>query len=245
MLDSLLRQTKERLLAPLAQTPLRYCHPTAITVVGSLVGLGAAGAAAFHLYGLGLGLWGLNRVLDGVDGTLARLQNKQSDLGGYLDIVLDIVVYAGIPIGLAYGQARLDLYLALAVLLASFYINTAAWMYLSGLLEKYQARQGGDAPCVCDQDPDPQLLPKGSSAKGSTQSFTSLVMPSGLIEGSETIVFYTLFWLLPAYLIPLFYAMAVLVGVSILQRVLWAVKHLPLLASQVLAAQGLDSQSRS
>ncbi|NJL98050.1 MAG: CDP-alcohol phosphatidyltransferase family protein [Synechococcaceae cyanobacterium SM2_3_2] len=238
MLDHLLRPAKERILASITQTPLRHCHPTAITLVGSLVGLGAAGAAGSQLYGLGLGLWLLNRGLDGLDGTLARLQNKQSDLGGYLDIVLDIVVYAGIPIGLAYGQARLELYLALAVLLASFYINTAAWMYLSGLLEKYQAQQRFDAPVGGVQDPDPPVVPKGSTAQGSTQSFTSLVMPSGLIEGTETIVFYTLFWVLPTHLIPLFYAMAALVGFSILQRVLWAVKHLPLLASQ-----GLNSQA--
>ncbi len=208
MFDSLLRQTKEQLLAPVVRTPLRHLHPTTITLAGSCVGLGAAVAAGHQLYAWGLGLWLLNRLLDGVDGTLARLQHKQSDLGGYLDIVLDIVVYAGIPVGMAWGQAQLDLYLALAVLLASFYINTAAWMYLSGLLEKYQANR-----------------PFNAQING--QGLTSLEMPSGLIEGTETIVFYTLFWLFPEHLLPLFYAMSGLVGISILQRIYWAVKHLP------------------
>ncbi|MFQ3614210.1 MAG: CDP-alcohol phosphatidyltransferase family protein, partial [Cyanobacteriota bacterium] len=88
MLDKVLRQWKERLLAPLLGTPLQQVHPLAITLAGFTVGLGSGTAAALGAYGWGLGLWLLNRLMDGLDGTLARLQRRQSDLGGYLDMLL-------------------------------------------------------------------------------------------------------------------------------------------------------------
>ena len=55
---------------------------------------------------------------------------------------------------------------------------------------------------------------------------TSVTMPSGLIEGVETIVLFTLFLLFPAALVPLFSLMAVLVMVTVGQRMFWAKRHL-------------------
>ncbi|MCK7519029.1 MAG: hypothetical protein MZV64_15540 [Ignavibacteriales bacterium] len=94
-----------------------------------------------------------NRVLDGLDGLLARMHDKQSDFGGYVDILTDFVVYAALPIGLVAGSPSNERYLALAFMLASFYVNTASWMYLAAILEKRSAR-----------DPDTQ---------------TTIVMPAG------------------------------------------------------------------
>ena len=47
-------------------------------------------------------------------------------------------------------------------------------------------------------------------------------MPAGLVAGTETIVFYALFLLLPAYIVPLFLTMAALVLVGVTQRAVWA-----------------------
>jgi phosphatidylglycerophosphate synthase len=151
---------------------------------------------------LALVLWALNRVLDGLDGTLARLTGQQSDLGAYLDIVLDHLIYAAVPLGLALAAGTPAAFLALSLLLSSFYINGASWMYLAALLEKRQA---------------------GAAAQG---ELTTVTMPSGLIEGAETVVFYTLFLLLPGAIVPLFVIMAVLVFVTAGQRVAWAIRAL-------------------
>jgi hypothetical protein len=51
-------------------------------------------------------------------------------------------------------------------------------------------------------------------------------MPSGLIEGAETIIFYTLFLLLPGALVPLFWLMAALVLLTAGQRMVWAAGRL-------------------
>lgn len=202
MIDALLRRPKDRILTPLARGPLRVISPLAVTLLAFAVGLATAVLAWQQFYLLALGLWLLNRTLDGLDGTLARLQGRQSDLGGYLDMVLDVVVYAAVPMGLALGVASADVYLCLALMLGSYYINISSWMYLAALLEK--RRQGA--------------LHRGEQ--------TSVTMPGGLIEGAETILGYALFLLLPGQLVLLFSLMALLVLLTAVQRLVWAVRHL-------------------
>ena len=144
----------------------------------------------------GLAFWLLNRALDGLDGLLARLHGLQDDFGGYLDILFDFVAYAALPIGLVLAAPTLDRYLALAVLLASFYVNTASWMYLAAILEKRRAR-------------DPETA-------------TTIVMPAGLVGGFETIVAYCVFLLFPGSVLRLFYIFSALVFITIIQRLAWA-----------------------
>ncbi len=176
-----------------------------VTVAGFLVGMGAALFAARAALGLALACWIGNRLLDGLDGTLARARQGQSDLGGYADLLLDFVVYAAIPVGFVLGAPlaqRDTLALAALALVGTFYVNAASWMYLSALLE----RRGS-----------------GARARG---ELTSVTMPGGLVGGTETVVFYTLFFLSPGHLVELFLSMAALVAVTIVQRFVWATRHL-------------------
>ena len=201
MIDDVLRIPKEKIMEPLAKA-LPGVSPTAITVTACLVGVASGAAAMGQQYGLALGLWGANRLLDGLDGTMARANGKQSDLGGYLDLVLDMVVYAAIPLGLALGSNLSGIILALAVLFASFYINSATWMVLSSFLEKR-----------C----------QGAKARG---ELTTVTIPRGLVEGLETFLFYSLFFIFPQWLTGLFSLMAGLVVLTSIQRVVWAFHHL-------------------
>ncbi len=56
---------------------------------------------------------------------------------------------------------------------------------------------------------------------------TSISMPRGLVEGAETVIFYTIFLLFPRAAPALFGLMAALVVVTIAQRVSWAARNLP------------------
>ena len=197
MFDDLLRAVKDRLLAPLARA-LGSCPPALITLAALAAGVAAAVLAADRKYPWALAAWLTNRVLDGLDGAVARAQGRPSDLGGYLDILCDFAVYALVPIGLVAGAPAPDAWRALAILLASFYLNAASWLYLAAILE----RRG-----------------RGAAASGQV---TSVAMPAGLVAGAETIVFYALFLLLPSYIVPLFLTMAALVLVGVTQRALWA-----------------------
>lgn len=181
---------------------LRSIHPTAITIVACGVGLAAAAAVWKGAYSIGLALWIVNRILDGLDGTVARIHQKQTDLGGYLDILLDTLIYIALPLALALHINTTAGYLALALLMGSFYLNTASWLYLAALHEKHR------------HHPDQQ------------RNLTTITMTGGLIEGAETIIFFSLFLLFPGAMVPLFIGLALLVAATVLQRLVWAIRHL-------------------
>lgn len=204
MFDPLLRTVKDRVLHPVARAAGAGVSPNAVTVLTLLVGLGAAAALVMEATAWALGLWLLNRVMDGLDGALARLHGRQTDFGGYLDILCDFVVYAAVPIGVAFAQASHNRAapLAAAVLVGAFYVNAASWMYLSALLEKRAA---------------------GAAARGEP---TAVTMPGGLVEGTETIVFFCLFILFPGEAVPLMAAMTAAVAVTVVQRLAWAWRRL-------------------
>lgn len=201
MFDDNLRDTKETIFVQLAQMfRLFSINPFWLTAVGLVFGILAAIAITQQQYLVGLILWWLNRIFDGLDGTVARDQNLQSDLGGYVDILADFLIYALIPISLVYANPTPAHIWSGMVLLASFYINGASWMYLSAILEKRKSTPG--------------------------LKMTSVEMPAGLVGGAETIVFYSAFILLAPWLVYLFVIMTFLVTVTILQRLIWAVKNL-------------------
>jgi phosphatidylglycerophosphate synthase len=178
MFDTRLRPIKDMLITPLADAVGRILSPNGVSLLAFAAGMACA---ASLLLGHGMAafpLWALNRVLDGLDGLIARRSRRTSDAGGYLDIMLDFLVYASIPLAMAWADPGLAY--ACALLLAAFYVNSASWMYLSALLEKHG---------------------RGASERGEA---TSIPMPAGVIEGGETILFTSLMILLPAWRMTLF-----------------------------------------
>ncbi len=200
MKDGLLREYKDRLLEPVAQRFGGSVSPNLISVAALVPGLLSAWAIVQGAMGWGIGFWFLNRLLDGLDGVVARSHDKKSDFGGYWDLLLDYVIYLALPTAFVVATPTPAHIWSLIALLVSFQINSLSWTLLSSLLEKQQL--------------------------ASQARLTSIEMPTGLIEGGETVVFYTLFFLLPAYIPWLFGSMALLVAVTACQRVWWAWRHL-------------------
>jgi phosphatidylglycerophosphate synthase len=202
MFDSTLRPVKDRLLGPVARTGIGRMPPTAISAVGLVLGLGAAVAASQLASVLAVVLWLLGRVADGLDGLVARAQGRMSDIGGLVDFVLDTIVYAAIPIGLAVGIDDRATWIATAVLLATFYVNAVSLGYVAALLEK-------------------RSLAAATSARP-----TSAVLPRGLVEGTETIVLFTIALALPDATTAIWWIMAGAVLLTALERVRWAAREL-------------------
>ena len=71
-----------------------------LTFLGLVLGLAGAGAIALGQLAIGLALIIANRLLDGLDGAVARA-NGPTALGGYFDIVADFAFYVSVP--LAFG----------------------------------------------------------------------------------------------------------------------------------------------
>ena len=198
MFDQVFRAFKDWLLAPLARVVGPRLSPNVISVIAFVAGLGAAGAVLGDRNSLALALWIANRILDGFDGTQARVHHTQSDFGGYLDIVFDFVVYAAIPLSIAMTDRTAGIPVAVAVLLATFFVNGASWMYLAAILERRQA---------------------GAEAHG---ELTTITMPPGIVAGAETVVFYSLFLAIPRFRVTLIFVMATLVSANVVQRLWWA-----------------------
>jgi len=171
MLDPLLRRwigpPLDRAGAWLAR---RGIAANAVSVTGLAVGLGAVPLLAFGHYGVALLMILLNRLLDGLDGAVAR-HGRPTALGGYLDIVCDMTFYAAVPMGFALAQPDNAVWAAL--LLASFVCTCASFLGRAVLA----AGRG-------ERDPG-------------TRGRKSFFHSAGLMEGTETILAFVLFCLLP------------------------------------------------
>lgn len=99
MLDSLSIKLIRKPLT-LSATYLDKCGITAnqTTVFGFVLGCFALPALITEQYLLALLFILLNRICDGLDGALARIQGI-TDAGGFLDISLDFLFYSLIPFG--------------------------------------------------------------------------------------------------------------------------------------------------
>ena len=93
-------------------------HADQVTLLGFAIGVGAAGAIAAQQFIAGMLLLLLCRLCDGLDGAVARL-TAPTDRGAFLDITLDFLFYASIPLAFALADPAANA-LAAAVLLAAF-----------------------------------------------------------------------------------------------------------------------------
>ena len=143
-----------------------------VTMIG--LGLGLVAAAMIVLGAPWLALVPLlaSRIADGLDGAVARATAK-TDFGGYLDIAADFLFYGAIPAAFVIANPTVN-GSAGAYLLASFYFNGTSFLGFAILAEKY-------------------------GHKTDAQGQKSLYYSNGLLEGTETIVFFVLLCCLPQH----------------------------------------------
>ena len=104
-----------------------------LTMAGLLVGVGAIGAVLAHQWLWALAAWWVNRVLDGLDGALARRRGT-TELGGFLDVMADFSIYSGMPLVVAVVEPGARL--ATAVLLTTYYLSGTALLAGSAILDR-------------------------------------------------------------------------------------------------------------
>jgi phosphatidylglycerophosphate synthase len=216
MLDTSMRRlvapTLDRAGAALSDAGL---PPLALTAAGWFAGAGACVAVASHHWVVGLVLWLANRVLDGLDGPVARRRGA-TDLGGFLDIVADFSIYAGFLVAVAVAEP--DARLACVALLTAYYISGTAFLALSSLIER-RGHHGGDG--------------------------RSLRFIGGLAEGTETVAVYVLFCLLPTHAATIAWVFTAAVAITAAQRVLLGVRTLSRRAPATDATADLTHRPRT
>lgn len=200
MLDRAARRLVDPVLEQLAgAAQQRNLTANQVTVAGFACGLAAMAAIAAQLYGLGLLLLLANRVADGVDGALAK-RNGPTDLGGYLDIVLDFIIYAGAAFAFALAQPAHAL--AAAFLIFSF-MGTGSSFLAFAIFAAKRNLDGDDAPA--------------------NKSFYYL---GGITEGTETILLFLVVLLFPGWFPAAAYIYGTLCWLTTVGRIGAAVQRL-------------------
>ncbi len=210
MLDRFARPLKDKILIPAAESAGRFVTPNQISAAAFLSGLISALFILAGNLSAAFLFWIVNRILDGLDGTVARVTGRISDFGAYLDLVLDLIIYTVIPSSFVYysiifKNAGQDIFWSAIFLLSVFYINLGSWTLLSAVIEKRKNPVNNDKK---------------------NEQLTSLTMPSGIIEGTETVVFYSLFYIFPDSILILFILMGILTSAGAVQRWFWAAKNI-------------------
>lgn len=224
MFDLALRPIKDVTFHRLSHAVPRVIAPLHITGLGFCCGLAACTFAAGGRILPSVVLWLLNRAMDCLDGAVARARGQQSDLGGFLDLLCDFVVYSLIPVCcglgrhgrvLASSHAARDFFwdsLAVMLLEASFYINNFVLFFAAAVLEKAKAKELRDG--------NRGRARKGGSA-GAVAQLTSVAMRPALIEGFEAGVFFTFMFSFPSRVGLLSWLMLAGVIFGTAQRVRW------------------------
>jgi phosphatidylglycerophosphate synthase len=139
MLDRAARRRLDPLLDRLAARCIaRGLSANAVTLIGFGIGLVAMLAVATRHEWVGLVLLLANRAADGIDGAIAR-QTKATERGGYLDIVLDFILYSGVPFAFAVGHP--DSAVAAAFLIFSF-VGTGTSFLAFAVFRRDAPKQG-------------------------------------------------------------------------------------------------------
>ncbi len=179
-------------LQPLAQALVRRgVAADAVSWAGFLLGMAAAVCIALQRPLTGLALLLASRLADGLDGAVARL-TRPTDRGAFLDITLDFLFYASIPLAFALADPPANA-LAAAVLLAAFIGTGSSFLAFAVLAE----RRG--------------LTSLAYPSKG-------LFYLGGLTEATETLACFIAMCLWPAAFAPLALGFAALCGLTVVAR---------------------------
>ena len=199
MFDRQIQKFTQKPLKYIAKLFLKFISPNHMTLIGFSFGVLMCISIIIDQYLIAIIFLFLNRLSDGLDGAMARLQTP-TPLGGYLDIVLDFLIYGGFVLSFGITEQNNTL---LSMVLLFCYIGTGSTFLAKAAI----------LPSLTNQNLNEEI-PK---------SFHYAV---GLIEGTETIVFMVLCLLFPNLFIYFSFIFIVLCLITIVFRIIVCYKEL-------------------
>ena len=190
MLDPFMRRLIDPPLNGVAAIWPSKISANQVTIFGLVLGVACFLAIAINTMTAALILLALNRLADGLDGAVARAQTP-SELGAYLDIVSDFVLWGLLPIGFIILDS--DNAIAAAVLLSSFSMSMTVFLAFAIMAEK-------------------------RGLESDVQGSKSFFYITGLAEGTETIAFFAIVIIWPDAFIPAAFVYAGIVYLSVIGR---------------------------
>jgi phosphatidylglycerophosphate synthase len=135
MLDRYFLHSQRTLMRlPARWLAARGISADSLTLGGFALGMLVPALLAFHHYHAALALIAINRILDGLDGAVAREQGP-TDRGAFLDIALDFFFYASVPFGFALADPPANA-LAAAALLFAFMGTGSSFLAFAAIAAK-------------------------------------------------------------------------------------------------------------
>ena len=165
-----------------------------LTFAGFGIGLFASFLIANEHYLTGTIAIFFSRIFDALDGAVAR-HTAATDFGGFLDIALDFIFYASVPLAFAWADPARNA-LAAAVLLAAFMGTAASFLAFAVIA----AKRGMASTAYPDK---------------------SFYFLGGLTEATETLVCFAAMGLWPQHFAMLAWVFAGLCGITIVMRIAW------------------------
>ena len=196
MFDAQLRPLVDRVLDPVGAFVARTgVTANQVSFAGFALGLGAAAAVAFGAGTAAVLLIIANRLLDGLDGAVAR-STGSTDLGAYLDITLDFLFYSAVPFAFAVADPANAT--AAAFLIFSFVGTGSSFLAFAIIAQK-----------------------RGISTE--IRGKKGFFYLGGLTEGSETIIFLLVVAFWPDLFVPLAWVFGCLCWFTTVTRVRYAI----------------------
>ena len=202
MFDRQIQNFTQKPLIIIAKLFLKFLKPNQVTILGFILGFFMCILIFFQFYFAALALLLLNRFCDGLDGTMARLTTP-TPLGGYLDIVSDFTIYSGFVLAFGFSNSS---YTTLSMILLFLYIGTGTTFLAKAALQT-------------------QLDKIAKSSDLNNELPKSFYYSSGLIEGTETIIYMVLCLLLPNFYILLSILFGILCLITFISRVIVCYKE--------------------
>jgi phosphatidylglycerophosphate synthase len=167
-----------------------------LTISGAGLALGGAFFITQLNFTAVLGFILLNRIVDGLDGAVARI-NGHTEFGGYLDTICDYIFYLSIPI--AFGLTSTINQIPALLLIASFTLTAVSFLAFAAIAARQTSGNGAHGP-------------------------KAFIYSTGFMEGGETIAFFVLFCLFPGFFPTLAVVFAALCLLTVVQRFILAAK---------------------
>ena len=197
MFDRQIQNLTQKPLIIIAKVFLKFLKPNQMTILGFILGFFMCILIFFQFYLAALALLILNRFCDGLDGTMARLTTP-TPLGGYLDIVSDFTIYSGFILAFGFSNSS---YTYLSMILLFLYIGTGTTFLAKAAIQTQLDR-------ISETNDTIEELPK------------SFHYTSGLVEGTETIIFMVLCLLLPNFFVLISIIFGILCLITFISRVI-------------------------
>ena len=172
MLDAwIIKRVDAPLTAVARMLKKKGIQPDQLTLAGFGLGLAAFLSIWMNYYIPGLVFILLNRIMDGLDGTLARLDGP-TDAGAFLDICLDFIFYSAVAAGFALASPEANA-LPAALLIFGFVGAGTSFLAFAALARK-------------------------NNLTSMAYPHKSIYYMGGLTEGTETLMFFGIICFFPA-----------------------------------------------